>query len=223
MRPYLQVRVDPGMFAASASVYDLISLAYAAHCASIQGGPDWTSVDRFEIRAVIPKGFPSYNAAQLRGGGAPELQSMIQTLLVERFHFSMHREMRQLPVYNLVVVKEGKLKAAEDPNRPEPARPRARVPTMGSNETTVRRFADGLTGQLDRPVIDRTGLRSLYAMVLEFPELAIAAPVQADGSPLRMRDLIPAKLEDQLGLKLVPAIAPLEILVIDRVEKPSEN
>lgn len=223
MRPYLQLQVDPSMFAASASVYDLVSLAYAAHCASIEGGPDWASTNRFEIWAVVPKGIPSYNTAQLRNGEAPELQSMIQALLIERFHFSMHREMRQLPVYNLVVAKEGKLKPPEIPNSTEAARPRPRVPTMGSNETTIHRFADSLTSQLDRPVIDRTGSRSLYRMVLEFPELATAAPGQADGSSLTMRDLVPTKLEEQLGLKLVPATASLEILVIDRLERPSEN
>ena len=220
-RPFLRIQVDPGRFIASASVYDLIALAYGKDCLSTTGGPDWASSEVFVIQAVIPAGSPSYTAAQLRNADAPELQSMIQKLLADRFNIAMHRETRETPVYNLVVVKSGKLKPAGAPDPNEP--PRRRIPTMGSADTTLRRFADGLAGQLERPVLDKTGLKDSYRIVLEFPELASDAPIRPDGNPLRMRDLIPEKLEDQLGLKLQPARAPLEILVIDSLDRPTEN
>jgi uncharacterized protein (TIGR03435 family) len=218
-RPYLRVQITPDRFVTSASVYDLIALAYGKDCLSLAGGPDWASSDVFAIQAIIPVGTPAYTATQLRDGDAPELQSMIQTLLRQRFHLALSREAREMDVYNLVVVKADKLKVA-NPNAPPRSGPR--IPTMGSLETNMRRFADNLAGQLDRPVIDKTGLRNSYRMVLEFPELA-DPPIGANGAPLRMRDLIPEKLEDQLGLRLQPARASLEMLVIDRVDKPSEN
>ena len=124
-----------------------------------------------------------------------------------------------MPVYDLVVVKPGKLKPANS----DPGPPRARIPTLGSADTTIRRFADGLTGQLERPVLDKTGLTDSYRMVLEFPELASGTATAPDGSLLRMRDLIPEKLEEQLGLRLRSASAAMQTVVIDRVEKPSEN
>ena len=83
MRPYLRLQVTPDRFIAAASVYDLIGLAYRNHCLLLTGGPDWTSSEAFAIQAVIPAGGPAYTATQLRNGDAPELQSMIQTLLAE--------------------------------------------------------------------------------------------------------------------------------------------
>jgi uncharacterized protein (TIGR03435 family) len=165
---------------------------------------------------------------------------MLQKLLTERFRIELHRETKELPQYRLTVAKGGpKLPPAEaipvykdDAERMAAlqkltaARMQAmrRAPGIGSHSfthlpsATVAKFAETLSGYLDHPVIDLTGLNGLYAFELTWvPDNGQPAD---DSSGPSMAEA----LQEQLGLKLEAAKGPVELLVIDKAEKsPIEN
>src|SRR5262249_29183029 len=101
-----EITVDATRFIAThTTVYQLIALGYGKSCpsfasteaAQISGGPAWIKSDAFDVQGIIPAGSPTYGERQLSDGNAPKLQMMIRTLLAERFHLVLHREMRDLP------------------------------------------------------------------------------------------------------------------------------
>ena len=225
----LVVHLDPGRFATTTTALDILATAYGKRaCSYILGAPDWLGTDRFDVQATMPEGSPAYTLAQARNGNAPRLQLMLQTMLAERFHLAFHRETRELPVYNLVLVKEGKMVPADDQTALDRTfRPSAGPnpgPAFGAGQTSIQAFADLLTGAeiVDRPVIDKTGLKGTYNIFLSFPEFANRRPPDLN-LLTEMHELIPSKLQEDFGLKLEPARGPVEFIVIDHVEKPSEN
>ena len=226
----LDSQLDPRRFyVSSISVHGLITMAYGRSCQTreqITGGPDWARFDGYNVEALIPVGTPAYTVRQLRNNAAPKIQAMLQNLLVDRFKLMLRREMREMAAYNLVVVTEGKLKPSVDtpPERlilPFPANGRP-VPALRMYGTTMSRFADSLQGYTGRPVIDKTGVTGLFDLVLEFTDLAGAGAGGADLRPSQAERL-PGLLQEQLGLRLEAVRAPVEFLVIDRVDRPTEN
>jgi uncharacterized protein (TIGR03435 family) len=217
----------------------------------ISGGPAWIKSDLFEIQAVIPQGNPTYTVRQLRDGEAPKLQLMIQNLLQDRFKLKAHSENRDMSIYALVVNKGGpKLKPFEKGSCGEPAllplKPGQKPPCgygvgvdplslklgVGGTGVTLEQFAQMLTLALDRPVIDKTGLSGVFdihvysavegtriaQLLIEQPPLDVNPGLVSEPAPS-----IFAAIQDQLGLKLEPMKGPVEVLVIDHAEKPSEN
>jgi uncharacterized protein (TIGR03435 family) len=225
-----RLEIDPRRFAVSPmSLQGLIALAYGRDCQSIDqlvGGPDWVRVDGYNVAAVIPVGTPGYSVRQLRNGAAPQLQAMLQNLLADRFKLVIRREMREMAAYNLVVVTDGKLTPAIDSpdrvirqfpvNGPPPG------PSLGMPATTLSRFAGVLPRYMGRPVIDKTGLHGVFDLTLDFPELAGCCTGGADPSPL-IAERLPRRLQEDFGLRLEPSRAPVEFLVIERAERPTEN
>jgi uncharacterized protein (TIGR03435 family) len=123
----------------NATVYNLISVAYGIDCRDaslgnlISGGPAWVTSDRFDIDATIPDGSPTFTTQQLNRHNAPVLQTMLQTFLAERFRLSVHRDTKDTPLYNLIVVADGKLKPAEDQSENyRPSDVRQQVLRLGS-------------------------------------------------------------------------------------------
>jgi uncharacterized protein (TIGR03435 family) len=170
-------------------------------------GPDWLETDRFDVVAKFPPRSP-----------AEQLPLMLQALLADRFKLTLHRETKELPVYALTVAKGGpKFKTSET----------ASGITTNSNRTqwhvvakgSMERFAEFLTREAGRPVLDKTGLTGTYEMTLDWaPD---GAPVANDAAPLP--SLFTA-LQEQLGLKLVFTKGPVETLVVDHVDRiPTEN
>jgi uncharacterized protein (TIGR03435 family) len=164
--------------------------------------------------------------AKAEGEKAPsrgEFRQMLQALLADRFKLKVHRETREMPVYALVVGKNGpKLK----PSAPD-AGDGGRLQVVGRNyehtvpKATMNDVVDGVANSmLDRPVVDQTGLTGTYDLKLVYtPERTMRQA--AEGHP---EDLsIFTAVQEQLGLKLEPRRADVEILVVDHVEKPSEN
>ena len=175
---------------------------------------------------------------------------MVQSLLEDRFHLKVHREMRDLPVYNLVIAKGGlKMKPSADQTAPDPRQrfidftsPAAEVAPLprgamrvakgpGISVLTAKSIATSalvnnlLQGQSDRIVFDKTGLKELFDIDLRFsnegdPPLSPGtdAPPPSDPSGPSLFTAI-----QELGLKLEPDKAPLEVIVIDSVSKPTEN
>jgi uncharacterized protein (TIGR03435 family) len=155
---------------------------------------------------------------------------MLRTLLADRFKLSLRRELKDTQVYNLVVVEEGKMKPATGPAPTLRESGSSPVPTLrGSGSRPPVRFrgrlttmalGEMLTRLLDRPVIDRTELTGSFDVLLEFVRPAPGAA--ADSLPADQPSIFTA-LQQQLGLKLESARTPMEALVIERAERPSEN
>jgi len=233
------------------SLNDCLAFAYKVKLHQISG-PEWMASERFDINAKLPAGS--------KGDHIPE---MIQALLTDRFGMKFHREMKDFPVYALVVGKTG-LKMKESPSDPpaDPADERkgfdltsstsqtgttinygnGMYMTFGDNSFVGRKLpasamADTLARFVDRPVIDMTELKGNYDFTLQFtPEdfgAMMMRAVLAAGItlPPEAMKLIDASNGDSLfialetlGLKLEKRKAPIEVLVIDHIEKsPSDN
>ena len=189
------------------------------------GAAEWVRTEGYNLQALMPAGTPGYTERQLRNGEAPKLQAMLRSLLADRFKLVIRSEMREMAAYNLVVMTPGKLK--ESINAPErvvlPFPPNGPPAPSIRMITPMSRFAGSLQRYLGRPVVDKTELKGLFEIVVEFPELAGAGQGGlVDVMPL-MGEQLPRRLEEQLGLRLEPSRGPVEVLVIEHVERPSEN
>jgi uncharacterized protein (TIGR03435 family) len=230
--PLMTIQVTPGRFIATrATVQGLIGLAYGSPCAPpdvLSGGPEWIKVDRYDVQALIPAGSPVYTRQEFVEGRAPKLQMMLQNLLAERLKLGIRKDTKDIPAYNLVVVMPGKVKlSADQTGATSGPLPDRRIPMMYSGNTTLSAYARTLQGFLGRPVFDKTGLKGLYDFFIQFPEMPAVPPPPPGTAQSQLsvgiRDLLPAKLEEQFGLKVEPARAPMEVFFIERVERPSEN
>jgi uncharacterized protein (TIGR03435 family) len=164
--------------------------------------------------------------AKTEGEKAPserEFREMLQALLADRFKLKLHREMREMPVYVLLEDKRGsKLK----PSAPD-AVTGGWLRTVGRNyeftvaKATINDILTGITAsQIDRPVVDRTGLTGTYDLKLVYtPETRANRTSEPDPSDINIFTAV----QNQLGLKLEPQKASIEMLVVDHVERPSEN
>jgi uncharacterized protein (TIGR03435 family) len=153
---------------------------------------------------------------------------MLQDLLADRFHLKLTREAKEMPIFALVLAKSGaKLKEStvgEDGRRMQTGR--GRIEVQGIDMASL---ANMLSQQLGRTVVDKTGLTGNYDFKLEWtPDLGQPqGPKEIGGAetapPDSLGPTIFTALQEQLGLKLESTKGPVEILVIERVEKPSEN
>lgn len=191
--------------AASYSLKSLVQMAWNVRDFQVVGGPAWVSSDGFDIAA---KGDSSATDAQLR--------LMIQALLVDRFRLKLHPGTRELPVYALVVGKDGhKLRPN---NEAPPPSVNSGPGLIAARKISILNLARLLAPRLDRPVIDRTNLTGRFDFKLEW------APEQSGNAPadISAPSLFTA-LQEQLGLKLEAQRAPVEVVVIESAERPSEN
>ncbi len=197
----------------------------------IIGGPDWISTARFDIEARAEE------EAIRQMGNAPAtarsetMRQMIQSLLDERFQLKVHRETRELPVFNLTVAKDGPKLQATIEGRPGPgglsagsARSNgtpAGVEMSGSG-ITMQRLVSMLASRAGRPMIDRTNLTGTYDFNLKFAPSA-APTAGPDSATEPIGPSLFTAIQEQLGLRLESGKGPIEVLVIDSVSKPSEN
>jgi uncharacterized protein (TIGR03435 family) len=191
----------------------MLLFAYGMHKKEIVGAPSWTATERWDVQGVpdVP-GNPSLK----------QVQSLIRKLLEERFGLKVHKETKELAVYAITMAKGGEkmARSAGDPNGTpdENERSNGGVVTMRMTNMSMSEFAPDLGYFLDRPAVDQTGLTGRYDFQLKWTADESKAP--ADGSaPPGMFTAI----QEQLGLKLEPAKAPVEVLVVDAVERPSAN
>jgi uncharacterized protein (TIGR03435 family) len=186
----------------------LIANAYAIPEFQISGGPGWRDSDKFNLEAKVGIQLPPWPDSQ------KQLSLMIQSLLADRFKLAVHRETRDEPVYELVAAKGGvKLKAAKADESPGFEMGTGRIHSMA---VPLDLFATNLAYLVGRTVIDKTGLAGKYSFTVTYtPD--DAAPADTNGPSLF------TALREQLGLKLERAKDPVEMLVIDHVEKPDAN
>jgi uncharacterized protein (TIGR03435 family) len=202
----------------------LIAAAYNLSPQAISGGPAWVDSDRYDIVAKAPGEVrPNLN----------EQMAMLRKLLEDRFQLTFHREAKELKVYALTIAKGGqKLKestASPDasPEGPPPpvfvmfpqlVRLPARNATMAELASVMQRAA------LDYPVLDRTGLSARYDFDLEFaPDETVFGGALGKGADDAAKPGLFAALQQQLGLKLELTRGPVDVMVIDRLQRPSDN
>ena len=202
----------------------MIKLAYNVHANQIAGAPSWVDSERYDTvgRSDTP-GEPSRDQMKL----------MIQKLLVDRFQLKFHTEKKELPVYAMVVAKGGpKISvSAGDPNA-FPGIGFGREPgviSLFGRNTGLNGVANGLQSNiLDKPVVDQTGLTGRYDFQLRFTPDAIQLANFGGLGPANAADPNPppdifTAFEQQLGLKLQATKAVVDVMVIDRIERPSPN
>jgi uncharacterized protein (TIGR03435 family) len=224
-----------GRFITGGPLHALIQAAYNVTRFQVEGGPSWVRTDRFAIEA------------RPAGSATPDqIRVMLQSLLAERFKLTLRRETRTLPTYELAVADGGlKIAAMKDggctpskeihlidleapryvcdgfrrrvlsqspETRPLPRWPR--VTRIEAGGASMSGLIDVISVDLDRVVLDRTGFTSPFNFVLDF------APAS---DPAASGPAIFDAVRDQLGLQLRSTSGPIDVLVIDHVERPSQN
>lgn len=160
------------------------------------------------------------SAAGTRAPTRDEFRQMLQSLLADRFNLKVHREMREMPVYALIVDKSGsKLKPGSGDgacaSRIGPLQPQDRNYRYQYTNCTLEPLVNTL--QLDRPILDKTGLAGRYDISI------FATPDFKLRNSSEPGDISPADAVREFGLKLEPQKAMIEMLVVDAVEKPTGN
>jgi uncharacterized protein (TIGR03435 family) len=185
----------------------LIVNAYDILPEQLIGAPPWTGSERFDIEGKFDQ-----DAVNARSADSRQYQLRLQALLASRFQFQMHRESREWQSYVLVVGKRGpKMK----PSKGGGGSGRSSRGHMESKGLTMENLAANLASLLGRPVVDQTGLAGKFDFTLDYEE---------EGQPVETHaPSLVAAVQEQLGLKLEVKKAPVEMLVVDRVERPSEN
>ena len=210
----------------------LLMNAYGIRSDLMSGLPGWANSTHFDINAKIS----DPDIAALKNLSREQRQAMMVTFLQDRFHLRAHIETKTLPVYDLVIAKGGpKLKEntalpSQPPDAPgsdkAPANMKPGSMMISNSQMTAvgiptSNLAANLAFRVQRNVIDKTGLTGKYDFTLKWrpTELEGKADASADDNA---PDLFTA-LQEQLGLKLESSKGPVDTLVIDHIEMPTEN
>jgi uncharacterized protein (TIGR03435 family) len=199
----------------------LLVNAYGIREGLMSGLPGWAESSRFDVTAKVA----DTDLKAFRSLSREQRQAMLAGLLVDRFHLKTHTEIKTLPVYELVVAKDGpKLKTSivppPDSENPDPlglGNLDVHNTEMTATGVTLSDLAMNLSFPLDRTVINKTGLTNRYDFRLRWT--ADGVDVGATDAP---PDLFTA-IQEQLGLKLQAAKGPVTTLVVDHVEQPTDN
>ncbi|HEY7334397.1 MAG TPA: TIGR03435 family protein [Bryobacteraceae bacterium] len=199
---------------------DLVTFAYDIHSHQIIGAPAWVTSDRFDI------------SGKAEGEGQPsteQLKVMLRKLLADRFQLVLHKGQRELPVYTLNVAKGG-VKISKNDVKNETTGVIFRGPgSVLLNDVSMDDFCKMLqNAAVDRPVVNQTSLSGKYDFSLVWtPDQALTAVPNpnalAPGDKAEAPPDLYTAIQEQLGLKLEAAKLRIEVLVFDKVEKPSEN
>lgn len=232
----MRIQTTPGRYIAkNLTARALVMNAFNVKDFQVSGGPAWIASDRFDIDAKTgseddPKDAkPSHVEMTAK---ADQRRSMMQSLLADRFKFKMHEESKEAPAYALVVGKNGpKLKPAEGGAESRQMMSMGRG-QLNAKKLTMDSFASQISNMVGRPVVNKTGLSAEYDIELEWtPDPGQSAgslgalppggeappPVDSSGPSIF------TAVQEKLGLKLEGTKAPVKVIVIDYIEKPSEN
>jgi uncharacterized protein (TIGR03435 family) len=223
-------------FNATGRTMGLIEAAYGQHGRpltpdQVSGGPDWINSDVFDIDAKVEDSLVEGEWKKLSfDEQRNQVMLMLRALLADRFKLRVRHERKELPVYALVLAKNGP-KFAADNTHPEigaiSARGRGKLEATSSDFTT---FVSVLSMQSElggRTVLDKTGLQAHYSFTFQWtPENLAASGAQsadrASSSESSGPSLFTA-LREQLGLRLESTKAPVDTIVIEHIERPTEN
>ena len=202
---------------------DMITFAYGLHAKQIVGGPEWMETEKWDLDGK-PDGEGQPNDKQWK--------AMIQKMLADRYKLKFHKEPRELSVYALTVAKGGSklVKSEGDPNGLPGLMFRGLGNLPGRNSTMADFAGVMQAAVLDRPVVDQTAIQGRYDFVLKWtPDESQFLNLRPPGSKLPVSDAANAPpdlftaIQQELGLRLEATKAPVEVLVIEHVEKPSDN
>lgn len=198
------------------------------------GEPSWSTTDGFDIQAKVADA----DVPTLAKLTFEQRRTMFQQILTDRFKMVAHHETRELPIYVLTVAKGGsKLKAsAPDDSAATTPRRRSLMGRPGGITATgvqLSMLIPLLSRQLGRPIIDKTGLTGNYDYTLDYTNDRGTLPPPAGGAPPTPPAAPPppeqpgpdifTALQEQLGLKLESSKGPVDVIVIDHIERPSQN
>lgn len=174
-------------------------------------GPDWLNTTRFDILAKA--GEPAKE---------PEMQMMMQTLLADRFKLELHRQTKEVNAMILTVAKGGrKLKQVEQEGSPSFSTGKLNLTGKGA---TVAQLISFLSHEIRLPIIDQTGLTGRYDYFMDINAYITDEMRNQGGPPVEAPSIIASALQGQLGLKVEAKKMPLEVVVVDKMEKtPTDN
>jgi uncharacterized protein (TIGR03435 family) len=202
-----KTETTPGMLRMQdVTVNTCIKWAYGVQDSQI-AGPEWMQSEHFDITAKAD-----------HPAGEVQMKVMMQGLLAERFKLAFHRQQKELKSFALMVAKGGaKLKPAEGDGKS--VMHNSANATVATS-TTMKEFGDMLSGPLQTPVVDMTGLKGKYDFTLDFTNY-----LPDDMKTMRpdATSVLMSALPGELGLKLEGRKEMVEVMVVDHVEKPSEN
>jgi uncharacterized protein (TIGR03435 family) len=222
------------MVATNVSARQIVTYAYSMQNSRVEGGPDWLDTVRYDITAKA-----SESATQ------DQMLPMVRTLLADRFKLVMHIDARDTPIFALVHARpDGRpgpqLRASStvdcDAARAEQARGagiaaadgrpicggRTRAGFIMAGAVSMDELARNMSRLVGRAIVNRTGLQGRYDFDLKFTPEGELTAAAADRGPDTMPSLYVA-LEEQLGLKLEPQRAPVDVVVIDSIQRPVED
>jgi len=226
---FIQFMPGGGLKMSGIPLRGMITFAYDVRDFQVSGGAGWVGTERFDVMAKAertasdgPEDLAKMTDQQ-RKTIRDQIAERLRALLADRFQLVVHKETKEQPIYALVVSKNGaKLKEAKvvEGARQGMSMNRSRVEGFAAPMEMLGPTLSAVTG---RPVVDKTGLTGKYDFVLEWtPDLGAAGPDGAN-SPEPSGPTIFTALQEQLGLRLEAQKGPVENIVIDRAEKPSEN
>ena len=190
----------------------MIAMAYDVDVRQIAGGPEWIDSASYDINAKIPAEYSSHTRE--------DIGRMLASLLADRFRLATHRETTQISGYALTVAKNGPKMELAAPGKANSHTHESKGHLTAEN-VSMEQFAQRLSrnAQVDKLVMDRTGLAGRYNFELEWD---VADPLGGDAASTDRPSIFTA-LQEHLGLKLDPAKIQVESIVVDHAEKPGAN
>ena len=173
-------------------------------------GPEWLSSERFDIVAKAPLGT----------GEDEKLMPLLRTLLIERFKLKTHKETRQLPCFSLVVTKDGfKVKEVEAGSSSINSTSHLEGGELEARKANMEDFAEWLSREVERPVLDTTGLKGSYDFKLKYSKENSNRLAGAETYPI-----LTLAIQEQLGLRLDKRTSAVPVIVIDHSKRvPAGN
>jgi uncharacterized protein (TIGR03435 family) len=204
----------------------LTTLAYEILDFQLLGGPSWMASERYDVaaKAEQPEGTTLDPTSMTDDQIQSQIFERLRVLLADRFHLAVHREMKEAPVYILVV---GKRRSMLQPSHVsiEQRELRSRRGVVSAQGVPLEMLTKLLSKELGRSVIDETGLGGLFDFKLEWTPDVTGSTVKEDGLPPAVPEgpSLFTAIQEQLGLQLRSRRSPIEVLVVDRLERPSPN
>jgi uncharacterized protein (TIGR03435 family) len=235
-----------GVSATGVTLQSLIQESYGVGDPQISGAPDWVSSEKYDIEAKVDGSAVDELQKLSPDQRNLEQRRMLQSLLADRFKLTLHRETKVLPAYALVIAENGPKLQESKPGETypngftSPDRGGAgmmkitmdgKMGQLAGQGVSVTSLAQALSQRLGRNVLDKTGLRGNYDFTLQWPTTEGLVPAvkatedgqqRTDSSPSPGPTIFTA-IQEQLGVQLQSQKTPVEILVIDHADPPSEN